>query len=139
MQEKPTFVYIPPNVGGADGSTPIGISVRNLIETGIAIILTLVLRVLIGKIIPFAIVGWLVIFMGLGLIIACATGINGEPLSLFIVNVINYNNRRVFVTMRPPVPKKKEEKEPAEDGIDRKLQNIFTKKAGKKRKKEENA
>lgn len=140
MQEKPTYVYIPPNIGGGDGGTALGgaVSVRNLIETGVAILLTLLLRVLIGRLIPFAIVGWIVIFAGLGLCLACFTGVNGEPLSMFIVNIINYNNRRVFVTLRPPVPRsKKEEPKGFDDGIDQKIMKMFSGKPGSRKKKEE--
>lgn len=139
MHEKATYVYIPPNIGGADGGTALGgaVSVRNLVETGVAILLTLFLKLLISKIVPFAIVGWIVIIAGLGLCLACFTGVNGEPLSIFIVNIINYNNRRVFVTLRPPVPKKKEETSAFEEGIDQKIMNIFSKKTSDIKEKEE--
>jgi len=138
MQERPTYAYIPPNVGGGDGGTFLGgaISIRNAIEAVVVFFISILLKVVIGKVIPFPVVGWIVVFIGIAFAIITVAGVNGEPMSLFLLNVINYRNRRVFVTLRPPVPKKKEEiKDDFGPGIDQKILDIFSlKKIGDKKK-----
>ena len=116
--------------GGSKGISLGGITtVRNLIEAFAAFIFSLLVMLLVKTIIPFALVSWIIVFIGLGLAFFCAMGVNGEPMSVFLLNVISYNNRRVFVTLRPPMPVK-EEKPVITSKFEQKLQDMILK--GKK-------
>lgn len=128
MQEKPTLIYIPPNVGGSGGGTTIGgvTTVRNIIEAIIVFALSFLIKTVLKIFIPFSFIGWIVIFAGLGFAFVCLMGVNGEPFSIFVLNVISYNNRRVFVTLRPPMPKK-EEKQIAPSKFEQKIRQMVNK------------
>ncbi len=63
-------------------------------------------------------------FIGLILFAAGLIGGNGEPLSVFIFNFINYERRRYFVTLRPPMPDFEEDrkkKTEASRGLEKKM------------------
>jgi len=128
MQEKPTLIYIPPNVGGGAKGINIGgiTTVRNIIE-GLAVFVTSIfLMLFVRMIIRAAFISWIIVFVGLVLGLFCLVGVNGEPMSVFFMNVVNYNNRRIFVTLRPPMPKEKE-KQVFGSGLEQKIQALVTK------------
>lgn len=135
MQEKPTLIYIPPNVGGGTKGISIGgvTTVRNLIEASVVFFTSLFLMLLVRLIIHISFISWIIVFVGLVAAFFCVMGVNGEPMSVFFLNVLSYNNRRIFVTLRPPVPKDKG-KEHVPSKLEQKLQGLAT---GKTKKEDE--
>lgn len=128
MQEKPTLIYIPPNVGGGAKGISIGgmTTVRNIIEALAVFLSSLLLMLFVRMIIHVSVISWIIVFIGLILAFFCIMGVNGEPMSIFFMNVASYNNRRIFVTLRPPMPKEKE-KQVFGSSFDQKLQGFMTK------------
>lgn len=128
MQEKPTLIYIPPNVGGGAKGINVGgiTTVRNLIEAVIVFFLSIFLMLFVKLIINISFISWIIVFAGIVLAFFCVIGVNGEPVSVFFMNVASYNNRRIFVTLRPPMPKEKE-KQAFGSGLEQKIQNLVTK------------
>lgn len=120
MNERPTYVYIPPNVTGGGSFAGGLISIRNAIEGIIVVAFFALIKYIADFLIPFAVVGWIFLFIGIGIGLVCVMGINGEPASIFLLNVINFENRRVFVTLRPPMPEKKK-KPRKESWLERKI------------------
>lgn len=128
--------YIPPNLGGG---TVFGgmFKIRNVIEAAIVGLTFYFLGVILQKFIPMIIATAVSLVLGGGFAFVAAIGINGEPLSIFILNIINYSNGRNFVTLRPPqreleIPNKKKESR-----FDAFVNNLFT--PGEKPEKKKNS
>lgn len=93
--------YIPPNLGKItfmDGR----IQLRNAGEAIVGIGLAFLVHVILSKFLPPTISFAISALLGLGLGVPALFGIGGEPLSVFLLNVINYSNGRTYVTLRPP-------------------------------------
>lgn len=123
MEERPTYVYIPPNISG--GGTVLNgmLSIRNVIEGAIVFACFIVLRIISNALFPWPFIGWILLAIGFIFFVVCAMGVGGEPFSVFILNVINFENRRVFVTLRPPMPEKKKAAERKESRFERYLKD----------------
>lgn len=128
--------YIPRNLGGGtflDGRIQIRNAIEALIVCVIVYLITKILELFLPYLITIAI--RLVLWGLLGGI--CLLGINGEPVSLYALNIINYSNSRTYVTLRPPqreIPAdKKKKKDPKEKAFESKKEKksikdrIFTK------------
>jgi len=128
MNEKPTLIYIPPNVGGGSKGISIGgiTTVRNLLEAFAAFMFSLLVMLIVKTIIPISLLSWIIVFVGLGFAFFCVMGVNGEPMSVLLLNIISYNNRRIFVTLRPPMPVK-EEKPVVTTKFEQKIQDLILK------------
>ena len=104
MEERPVYAYIPPNLSSTGGILGGMFNTRQVIEgfigAGIAVVIYLLLCPLIMSPILFYVCA------GLGLLLLAlgALGVNGEPFSVFLFNIANYEQRRIFVTLRPPMP-----------------------------------
>lgn len=125
-----TSAPLPPNLGGGEiwGGM---IKIRNAIEAGGVAFLFFIIHTLIkpfmpvGSIIPTIIC--FIIAIPIGLIALC--GVNGEPLSAFVLNVFNYSNTRTYVTLRPPMPitEKKKEVVSEKSSFDKFMLSLFRK------------
>jgi hypothetical protein len=120
MENRPVYAYIPPNLSSTGGLLGGMLDTRRVIEgmigAGIAIMFYLLLRPIVGGAILFYICAGI----GLALLVVGLLGVNGEPFSIFLFNIANYEQRRIFVTLRPPMPelnakKKKQAQEPEEE------------------------
>lgn len=93
--------YIPRNLGNGtiwDGK----IKIRNLAEAAAVGIIIYLLSKLLQLFLPDLVaIGIRIILWAVFCFIA-VVGVNGEPLSIFILNVINYSNTRTYVTLQPP-------------------------------------
>ena len=124
MEDRPTNAYIPPNLNSTGGLLGGMIDTRRLIEAAIGVAFAAFLFVLLKPFVPLIIISYACIAIGVGLGAVCLLGIRGEPFSIFLLNIFNYEHRRIFVTLRPPMPetaKKKREDEEDEDIEDNKL------------------
>lgn len=114
MDNRPVNAYIPPNLSSTGGILGGMLDTRRVIEGmlggGLAFVLYLFIRPLISGMIPF----YICLLLGVVLLAVGLLGVNGEPFSVFLFNIANYEQRRIFVTLRPPMPdmegKKKKEK-----------------------------
>lgn len=93
--------YIPRNLGAGtiwDGR----LVVRNAIEALVVVAVVYVISKVMELFLPYLIVVSirLILWVLLGLI--TLHGVNGEPLSVFIMNIINYSNSRTYATLKPP-------------------------------------
>lgn len=104
MEERPVYSYIPKNINLTGGILGGPVDTRRVIEAligaGMAAFLYRVLAHYIHSITLF----YVCALIGVLLFAAGLIGGNGEPLSVFIFNFINYEKRRYFVTLRPPMP-----------------------------------
>lgn len=94
--------YIPRNLGGGtiwDGR----LKIRNTIEAVIVCFAVYLFTKLLGLFLPYLVVitTRLVLWVLLGGL--TLHGAYGEPLSIFLLNMINYSNTRTYVTLRPPL------------------------------------
>ena len=93
--------YVPPNLGKItflDGR----IKIRNAAEAITVGILAFGVNALLSKFLPafvsFIVAVIIIVLLGLPALL----GVGGEPLSIFILNIINYSNSRTYVTLKPP-------------------------------------
>lgn len=104
MENRPVYAYIPPNLSSTGGLLGGMLDTRKVIEgiigAGLAAVLYLFLHPLIDSVIVF----YVCLGIGILLLIAGLLGVNGEPFSVFLFNIANYEQRRIFVTLRPPMP-----------------------------------
>lgn len=104
MENRPVYAYIPPNLSSTGGLLGGMLDTRRVIEgiigAGLAFAIYLMLRPFIGGAILF----YICTGVGLALLIVGLLGVNGEPFSIFLFNIANYEQRRIFVTLRPPMP-----------------------------------
>lgn len=124
---RPIYAYIPPNLGKIsflDGR----IKLRNLAEAIIVILLAFLVNAGLGlflpKLISFTVCLVIIIILG----IPALFGLGGEPLSVFILNIINYANTRTYVTLRPPqreVEGINIQKPKKETGLEKWVNNLF--------------
>lgn len=103
-QNRPTVVYIPPNLDDSGGLLGGQIKTRNLIEAAIAILVIVAFCKLLGIFLPTIACTVVGAVLGLLALIVCLVGVKGEPLSVFILNVINYRKTASKVLMRMPMP-----------------------------------
>lgn len=104
MNDRSIFAYIPPNIGDSGGIAGGITSVRKLVEAGVAGLLALGLYALLQMFLPIKVAIYISAVIGIIFAGICVFGLGGEPFSVFIANCINYENRRNFVTLRPPIP-----------------------------------
>lgn len=104
MEERPVYSYIPKNLNSTGGLFGGAVDTRRLIEGVIGIGIAVILYRALSSFINNSAVFYVCAALGLVLFGACLYGGNGEPLSAFLLNFINYENRRIFVTLRPPMP-----------------------------------
>lgn len=99
---RKTVGYIPRNLGGGtiwDGR----LKTRNAIEAIIVVTAIGFMTKILELFLPYLVfISIRVILCGLFGLLA-ATGINGEPLSVYVLNIINYSNTRTYVTLKPPL------------------------------------
>lgn len=116
MEDRPVYAFIPKNVSVTGGFLAGPVDTRRVIEgligAGIGILLYKVLIQYIHSPMLIYVCG----IIGVLLMAAGFIGGNGEPLSIFIFNYINYENRRYFVTLRPPMPDFKQKEDKAKEG-----------------------
>ena len=115
MEERPVYSYIPKNLnytGGLFGGT---VDTRRLIEGIIGATIAYGLYRLLSSYIKSEMLIYICAVLGVFLFGAALFGGNGEPLSVFLFNFVNYENRRIFVTLRPPMPDFGQKKAPQPD------------------------
>lgn len=99
---RKTVGYIPRNLGGGtvwDGR----LKSRNAIEAVIIITAIGFATKILELFLPYLVfISIRIILCGIFGLLA-AVGINGEPLSVYVLNIINYSNTRTYVTIRPPL------------------------------------
>ena len=126
MTEEPIREYIPPNLAENGGMLGGIIKARNAIETVIVIMLAVFIGKGIGHFAPPLIATAITIVIALIAGAVSLIGINGEPLSIFIFNVINYRKTSGYVPIRLPMPKKKEQKKKGgNSSVDAKLEEML--------------
>lgn len=131
MEERPTYSYIPKNLNSTGGLFGGSVDTRRLIEgligAGIAALLYRGLSTFINSdSLIYVCAGIGMVLFGAGLL-----GGNGEPLSIFLFNFINYENRRIFVTLRPPMPDFESKKPKKESSLEKRLMERLHKKSGR--------
>lgn len=104
MQDRPVYSYIPKNLDAAGGLFGGVVDTRRLIEGIIGAFLVFFLYRILGIFIHSENLFYVCLIIGMAIFAACLAGGNGEPLSIFLLNFINYERRRIFVTLRPPMP-----------------------------------
>lgn len=106
MADRPTQGYIPPNLNEDGGVFGGMLKMRNLVEAGICGGGAFMLTNLLSKIVPVFSVVIMLVGIVLALIIAliAVMGVRGEPLSIFILNIINYRQTSGYVPIRMPMP-----------------------------------
>lgn len=104
MEERPVYSYIPKNLNSTGGLFGGSVDTRRLIEGIIAITLVVFIYRGLSLFIISDNLLYICGMLGIALFAACMAGGNGEPLSIFLANFINYERRRIFVTLRPPMP-----------------------------------
>lgn len=117
MKDRPIYSYIPKNINATGGLFGGSVDTRRLIEGLIGAFIAIGLYRLLSPFIHSEMLLYICAILGIALLVAGIAGGNGEPLSIFLMNFINYENRRIFVTLRPPMPtfEKKKKKEPVDD------------------------
>lgn len=93
--------YIPRNLGNGtiwDGK----IKIRNLAEAAAVGLIIYLLSKLLQLFLPDLIAIGIRLILWVIFCFIAVVGVNGEPLSVFILNVINYSNTRTYVTLQPP-------------------------------------
>lgn len=106
MENRPIYAYIPKNLNFTGGLFGGLVDARRLTEGLIGAGFAFLLYEFLSNTLKIKDDSLLYIcaILGLVLFIAGLVGGNGEPLSVFIFNFINYENRRIYVTLRPPMP-----------------------------------
>lgn len=109
MNDRPTNAYIPPNLSDAGGIMGGMLKMRNLIEAGICIGIAVLVGKLVSIVVPSVIT--MVVFVVIGAIVAlvAVVGVQGEPLSILFLNVINYRRVSGYCQIRMPMPMEVEE------------------------------
>lgn len=135
-----TTGYIPRNLGGGtlwDGR----LKKRNAVEAVIVCVIVYLITKLLELFLPYLIVISIRLILWVLLGGLALNGAYGEPLSLYILNIINYSNSRTYVTLKPPQRKIQKEEKKAQKPEKKKLSDrILTKgqkKHGKKKSEEE--
>jgi len=135
MEERPVYAYIPKNLNLTGGILGGPVDTRRAIEAligaGIAVLIYKGLSVYIHS--PNLL--YVCALLGLCLVAAGLVGGNGEPFSVFIFNFLNYERRRFFVTLRPPMPDFEEEKKAASKGSGTEERLLAAFRKGRSRKK----
>ena len=119
MEDRPVYAYIPPNLNSNGGIMGGMLDTRRVIEGIIGAGIAAVIYLFLKPIVPGTILFYVCLGIGTPLLIAGLLGVNGEPFSVFLFNIANYEQRRIFVTLRPPMPelnKKQKKDEPSEAG-----------------------
>lgn len=133
MEDRPVYSYIPKNInltGGLFGGT---VDTRRLIEGLIGVAIAYGLYNLLSGYIDSTILMYVCAILGAALFGAGIMGGNGEPISVFLFNFINYENRRIFVTLRPPMPDFDEGKSKRkEKSIENRIAELMRSKTGRK-------
>lgn len=118
MEDRPVYSYIPKNLDATGGIFG-GVDTRRVIEAIIGVVIAVMLYKVLSIFIHSENLLYVCVIIGLALFAAGLAGGNGEPMSIFLFNFFNYENRRIFVTLRPPMPdfegekKKKESLRPS--------------------------
>ena len=118
MDNRPVNAYIPPNLSSNGGIAGGMFDLRKIIEAIIGVVFSVIMFLLLKELLPLKVAGYIALAIavplgGVGLI-----GIGGEPFSVFIFNLFNYEQRRIFVTLRPPMPVAGRKHPAAEEGDD---------------------
>lgn len=116
MEDRPVYSYIPKNINATGGLFGGAVDTRRLIEALIGAGIALVIYRLLSTVIHSEVLMYICGILGIALFAAGMAGGNGEPLSIFLMNFINYENRRIFVTLRPPMPDFGAKKKKNDDG-----------------------
>lgn len=117
MEDRPVYSYIPKNLDATGGLFGGAVDTRRLIEGIIGALIAVILYRILSIFFHSENVLYVCAIIGIALFAACLAGGNGEPLSIFLLNFINYEKRRIFVTLRPPMPDfEGEKKRAASDG-----------------------
>lgn len=93
--------YIPRNLGGGtvwDGR----LQVRNTIEAIIVAVLVYGFTKILELFLPYLVVISIRLILWILLGGITLKGVYGEPLSVYLLNMINYSNSRTYVTLKPP-------------------------------------
>ena len=104
MEDRPVYSYIPKNLNATGGLFGGSVDTRRLIEGFIGIAIAILIYRGLSIFFHNDSVLYVSAIIGIALFAAAMAGGNGEPLSVFLLNFINYENRRIFVTLRPPMP-----------------------------------
>lgn len=93
--------YIPPNIGTG---TLFGgrVKMRNLVETIIYVLLIYLITKPLAIFLPAMVVAGIRFTLWAVVSMLSMMGINGEPLSIFFLNIVNYSNTRNYVSLKPP-------------------------------------
>ena len=113
MEERPVYSYIPKNLSLTGGAIGGSVDLRRVLEAIIGAFIAVFIYKGLSQFIHSEMLVYVCGFLGVALFFAGLLGGNGEPISIFIFNFINYENRRYFVTLRPPMPDFKAEKKEA--------------------------
>lgn len=116
MSERPVYRYIPPNLSDTGGVFGGMFKMRNLIEAGVCIAIAVVISKIIGLFAPFIASASIGFVIGLLLALVAVVGVGGEPLSVFILNVITYKKTKGYFPIEMPMPLMEEEAEPDNNG-----------------------
>ena len=104
MDNRPTNAYIPPNLSETGGVFGGMLKMRNLVEAGFCLGGIVLIGKIVSLIIPSVITT--IVFLVIGIVVGliAVTGVRGEPLSVFILNVIIYRRVRGYCQLRMPMP-----------------------------------
>ena len=76
--------------------------IRNLIEAAVVIAIVYLLTKVLAMFLPYMPVLALRLILWLLLGLLAVKGVGGEPLSVYLLNILNYSNTRTYVTLQPP-------------------------------------
>lgn len=111
MEDRYIYQEIPPNIGASGNMLGGMINTRRAIEGIVAAVAIFFIYKVVHAVLAFKAVTYTFLLLGVLIAGLFVIGINDEPVSVYLVGVINYERRRVFVTLRPPMPDLTAEKE----------------------------
>lgn len=103
-RDRPVYAFIPPNLSQNGGLWGGLIKGRNLIEAAVGCGLLIFIFRILGIFLPFIPVLIAAAVSIVLMLVVTLMGVQGEPFSVFVLNVINYKKTAGFVGIRPPMP-----------------------------------
>lgn len=114
-KNRPTIAYIPPNLTESGGALGGIVNRRNLIEFVIFLVFNFFLWFFLSNLIStvLCVTGFLIMALIGG--VPIIKGINGEPISVFILTFFTYRKSNKFLEMQMPMPEKVDIEEEIEE------------------------
>lgn len=104
MGDRPVTGVIPQNVSYSDGIFSGLITMRKIIEMGAGLIISFFIYLILSMVAPETIAMTIGLALGIILVIVGLFGVNGEPFTTFIYNIINYRNNKGIILIPLPMP-----------------------------------